>query len=55
VGGPNTSDLPFRTSPDQQATVCADVARVRAFERLGGVTVGGFLYSVETGRLLQLI
>jgi carbonic anhydrase len=54
VGGPDTTDLSFRTSPDQQAAVCADVERVRAFERLAGLTVGGFLYEVETGRLLQL-
>jgi carbonic anhydrase len=54
AGGPDTSDLSFRTSPDQQATVCADVERVRSFERLEDVTVGGFLYDVATGRLLQL-
>jgi hypothetical protein len=30
------------------------VERVRSFERLEGVTVGGFLYDVATGRLLQL-
>ena len=54
VGGPDTSDLSFRTSPDQRASVCADVERVRAFDRLAGLTVGGFLYEVETGRLLQL-
>ena len=54
AGGPDTSDLSFRTSPDQQETVCADVERVRAFDRLDGLTVGGFLYDVETGRLRQL-
>ncbi len=54
AGGPETADLAFRTSPDQQASVCADVARVRAFDRLDGLAVGGFLYDVESGRLLQL-
>jgi carbonic anhydrase len=54
AGGPSTSDLSFPTTPDQQATVCSDVARVRAFERLAGLSVAGFIYDVETGRLLQL-
>ncbi len=54
AGGPDTSDLSFRTSPDQRATVCADVERVRSFDRLDGLAVGGFLYDVESGRLTQL-
>jgi carbonic anhydrase len=54
AGGPDTSDLSFGAAPDQQTTVCADVGRVRAFERLDGLTVGGFLYDVQTGRLEQL-
>jgi carbonic anhydrase len=54
AGGPDTGDLSFRASPDQHATVCTDVERVRSFERLEGLTVGGFLYDVETGRLSQL-
>jgi carbonic anhydrase len=54
AGGPDISDLSFRASPDQRATVCADVQRVRSFDRLGGLTVGGFLYDVETGRLAPL-
>lgn len=54
AGGPDTSDLPFRVSPDQRATVCADVERVRSFARLDGLTAGGFLYDVESGRLTQL-
>jgi carbonic anhydrase len=54
AGGPDTSDLAFRTSADQRASVCADVERVRAFDRLDGLTVGGFLYDVETGGLTAL-
>jgi carbonic anhydrase len=54
AGGPDTDDLEFRASPDQQATVRDDVARVRSFQRLDGLEVGGFLYEVETGRLLQI-
>ena len=54
AGGPDTSDIAFGTSPDPQATVCADVERVRAFPRLEGLVVGGFLFDVESGRLTQL-
>jgi len=54
AGGPDTRDLEFRASPDQHATVRDDVARVRSFERLDGLEVGGFLYEVETGRLAQI-
>lgn len=54
AGGPDTSDFAFGASPDQRATVCAGVERVRSFDRLQGLAVGGFLYDVETGRLEQL-
>lgn len=51
AGGPETSDLSFATSADQAASLRADVERVRAFGRLEGLEVGGFLYDVRTGRL----
>ena len=54
AGGPDTSDLTFGTSRDQRATVCADVERVRSFDRLGGLEVGGFVYDVDSGRLTHL-
>jgi carbonic anhydrase len=54
AGGPETSDLMFRTTPDQAETVAADVERVRSFERLSGLAVGGFIYDVATGRLSQV-
>ena len=46
--------MAFSTSVDQAASVREDVARVRAFERLGHLRVGGFLYDVGTGRLDQI-
>jgi carbonic anhydrase len=51
AGGPETSDLSFSTSADQRASVRHDVARVRGFDRLEALQVGGFLYDVATGRL----
>jgi carbonic anhydrase len=51
AGGPETSDLAFATSADQGSTVRADVERVRSFERLEALEVGGFVYDVSTGRL----
>jgi carbonic anhydrase len=50
-GGPETADLAFPTSADQRSTVRDDVARVRSFERLAALEVGGFVYDVSTGRL----
>jgi carbonic anhydrase len=51
AGGPDTSDLAFSTSSDQRSALRADVERVRAFERLEALEVGGFVYDVSTGRL----
>jgi carbonic anhydrase len=53
-GGPDTSDLSFSTSVDQAASVCADVDRVRSFERLETLKVGGFVFDVTTGVLTRL-
>ena len=53
-GGPDTSDLSFSTSADQATSVRADVERVRAFERLENLQVGGFVYDVTTGLLTRI-
>ena len=54
AGGPDTRSLAFLTTDDQEATIRADVQRVRSWPYLGGLRVGGFLYDVETGRLRQV-
>jgi carbonic anhydrase len=54
AGGPPTDDLPFGTTADQEATLRADVERVRSFDRLAPLHVGGFVYDVDTGRLSQI-
>lgn len=53
-GGPDTSGLSFSTSADQATSVRADVERVRAFEHLEDLQVGGFVYDVTTGLLTRI-
>jgi len=52
--GPDTRSLAFLTTDDQEATLHADVQRVRSWPYLTHIRVGGFLYDVDTGRLAQL-
>jgi carbonic anhydrase len=51
AGAPDTSGLSFLVSSDQEATVRADVERVRSWPYLARLDVGGFIYDVDTGRL----
>ncbi|MFN2471027.1 MAG: beta-class carbonic anhydrase [Gaiellaceae bacterium] len=53
-GGPDTRSLSFLVTSDVEATVPADVQRVRSWPYLTGLRVGGFLYDTETGRLTRL-
>jgi carbonic anhydrase len=54
AGGPDTRDLTFLVTDDQPAAVRADVELVHSSPYLTQLTVGGFQYDVETGRLTQL-
>jgi carbonic anhydrase len=54
AGGPDTRSLTFLVTSDQEATVRADVQRVRSWPYLTHLHVGGFLYDTDTGRLSQL-
>ena len=54
AGGPDTRDLAFLVSADQEQTVRDDVERIRSWSYLDRLDVGGFLYDVDTGRLQQL-
>ena len=54
AGGPDTRSLAFLVTDDQEATLHADVQRVRSWPYLSRLEVGGFLYDVDTGRLKQL-
>jgi len=51
AGGPDTRSLAFLTTDDAHATLRSDVQRVRSYPYLQGLTVGGFVYDVDTGRL----
>jgi carbonic anhydrase len=54
AGGPDTRSLTFLVTDDVARTVGEDVARVRAWPYLPHLEVGGFVYDVDTGRLVQL-
>ena len=50
--GADTRSLEIRTVSDQRAALTTDVIRVRTFPLLpAGVTVGGAIFDVRTGRL----
>jgi carbonic anhydrase len=54
AGGPDTRSISFLTTTDQLAALRQDVQRVRSWPYLVDVTVGGFLYDLETGKLSQI-
>jgi carbonic anhydrase len=54
AGGPDTRSLSFLVTDDQEATLCADVQRVRSWPYLTNLSVGGFLYDVGTGGIEQI-
>jgi len=54
AGGPDTRSLAFLVTGDPEASVRADVQRVRSWPYLSRLDVGGFIYDVGTGRLTQL-
>lgn len=54
AGGPDTRSLSFLTTTDQESSLRADVQRVRSWPYLGEVTVGGFMYDLDTGHLRRV-
>jgi carbonic anhydrase len=54
AGGPDTRSITFLTTSDQEATLRADVQKVRSWPYLGNVAVGGFIYDLDTGRLRRV-
>jgi carbonic anhydrase len=54
AGGPDTRSMSFLVTDDQEASLAADVQRVRSSPYLAGVAVGGFLYDLDTGRLRRI-
>lgn len=51
AGGPDSRSIPFLTTEDQEASLRADVQRVRSWPYLTGITVGGFIYDLDNGRI----
>ncbi len=50
--GVNTRSVEFRTVENQRDALAYDVTRIRSYPLLqSGVTVGGVIYDVETGKL----
>ncbi len=54
AGGPDTRSIGFLTTDDQEAALRQDVQRVRSWPYLDNLTVGGFVYDLDTGRLRQV-
>ena len=54
AGGPDTRSLSFLIAPDVEAAVKEDVQRVQSSPYLPNLSVGGFLYHTDSGRLSQL-
>lgn len=54
AGAQDTSGLIFHVSSDQEASVRADVQRIRASPLLAHLEVGGFIYDLASGRINQL-
>lgn len=51
AGGPDTRSISFLTTTDQDDAIRTDVQRVRSWPYLVDVTVGGFCYDLDTGKL----
>ena len=51
AGGLDTRSLSFLTTTDQEASLRADVQRIRSWPYLRDVAAGGFLLDLDTGRL----
>jgi carbonic anhydrase len=54
AGGPDTRSLSFLTTDDQDSALRGDVQRIRSWPYLPGLTVGGFVYDLHTGRLRRV-
>jgi carbonic anhydrase len=54
AGGPDWELLSFLVTDDQEATLRADVDRIRSLPEFDRIDVGGFIYDVDTGRLTQI-
>lgn len=54
AGGPDTRSISFLTTQDQETSLRKDVQRVRSWPYLDDITVGGFIYDLDTGRVNRI-
>lgn len=54
AGGPDTRSIAFLTTDDQAGAVRADVQRIQSWPYLADLSVGGFIYNLETGKLQRV-
>ena len=54
AGGPDTRSITFLTTLDQEASLRADVQRIRSSPYLDRVDVGGFIFDIDSGRVRQV-
>jgi carbonic anhydrase len=54
AGGPDTRSLAFLVTGEQEQTLREDVQRIRSSPYLERLSVGGFVYDVDSGRLTQV-
>jgi carbonic anhydrase len=54
AGGPDTRSLTFLATPEQDAALRADVQRIRSWPYLDGLSVGGFRYDVDSGKVSRV-
>jgi carbonic anhydrase len=54
AGASDPRDLSFAVGAARDETVRGDVQKIRSSPHLTGLTAGGFLYDVETGRLSRI-
>jgi carbonic anhydrase len=53
-GGPDTRSMSFHVATDQEASLRADVQRIRSWPYLQDLDAAGFRYDVGTGRLTRV-
>jgi len=55
AGGPDTTDVAFPVTTDQEAALREDVERIRSSPHLDGLPVAGLFYDVHTGLLARRV
>ena len=54
AGGPDTRSIAFLTTDDQESALRVDVQRILSWPYLTNLSVGGFLYDLESGLLRRV-